>query len=200
MSLTRKMLKAMGIEDEKIDQIIEAHTETVDTLKNERDTYKADAEKLPAVNKQLDEANKALSAVDKDAYKVKYEAIKNDFEEYKAGITEKETTEKKTDAYKALLASAGVSEKRIASVLKVSDLSTVELDDEGKIKNADELTESIKTDWSDFIVATDKKGAKTSNPPATTSAKSYTAADIKGMTAEEINANWDSVKASLKSN
>ena len=29
----------MGIEDEKIDQIIEAHTETVDALKDERDTY-----------------------------------------------------------------------------------------------------------------------------------------------------------------
>ena len=43
MALTRKMLKAMGIEDEKIDQIIEAHTETVDALKVERDQYKEDA-------------------------------------------------------------------------------------------------------------------------------------------------------------
>ena len=34
MALTRKMLKAMGIEDDKIDQIIEAHTETVDGLKS----------------------------------------------------------------------------------------------------------------------------------------------------------------------
>ena len=40
MSLTRKMLKAMGIEDEKIDQIIEAYTETVDALKEQRDQYK----------------------------------------------------------------------------------------------------------------------------------------------------------------
>ena len=30
MALTRKMLKAMGIEDEKADEIIEAHAETVD--------------------------------------------------------------------------------------------------------------------------------------------------------------------------
>ena len=43
MSLTRKMLKAMGIEEEKIDQIIEAHSETVDSLKADRDTYKEDA-------------------------------------------------------------------------------------------------------------------------------------------------------------
>ena len=43
MALTRKMLKAMGIEDEKIDQIIEAHTETTDPLTRERDVYSLDA-------------------------------------------------------------------------------------------------------------------------------------------------------------
>ena len=33
MALTRKMLRAMGIEDDKADQIIEAHAETVDALR-----------------------------------------------------------------------------------------------------------------------------------------------------------------------
>ena len=36
MSLTRKMLKAMGIDEEKVDQIIETHAETVDALNAER--------------------------------------------------------------------------------------------------------------------------------------------------------------------
>ena len=36
MAFTRKMLKAMNIEDEKIDQIIDAHSETVDALKADR--------------------------------------------------------------------------------------------------------------------------------------------------------------------
>ena len=35
----------MGIEEEKIDQIIDAHSETVDALKAERDGYKEDAAK-----------------------------------------------------------------------------------------------------------------------------------------------------------
>ena len=35
MALTRKMLKAMGIEEEKIDEIIDAHTETVNALKDQ---------------------------------------------------------------------------------------------------------------------------------------------------------------------
>ena len=35
MALSRKMLSAMGIEAEKIEQIIEAHTETVSGLKDQ---------------------------------------------------------------------------------------------------------------------------------------------------------------------
>ena len=52
MAMTRKFLKAMGIEEEKIEQIIEAHTETVNALKEERDKFKGDAEKLPTVQKE----------------------------------------------------------------------------------------------------------------------------------------------------
>ena len=72
----------MGIEEEKIDQIIEAHTETVDALKESRDTYKADAEKLPNVQKELDE----LRAKSNDGWKEKHDKVKKDFEDYKNEI------------------------------------------------------------------------------------------------------------------
>lgn len=165
MSLTRKMLKAMGIEDEKIDQIIEAHGETVDALKEQRDEYKQSAEKLAGVQKELDKAKEDLEAAGKDAYKVKYEALKEEFDAYKHDQTAKETRAAKETAYRELLKSAGIAEKRIDSVMKVSDIDGVELVD-GKIKNADELTESVKTEWADFIPTTTTTGAMTSTPPA----------------------------------
>ena len=62
MALTRKMLKAMGIEDEKIDQIIEEHVESIDGLKAERDRYKAGAEEAEGLRKQLEEAKAELDA------------------------------------------------------------------------------------------------------------------------------------------
>ena len=43
MSLTRKALVAMGIEAEKIDQIMELHLNTVNEIKSERDELKSDA-------------------------------------------------------------------------------------------------------------------------------------------------------------
>lgn len=164
--LTRKTLKAMDIDNEKIDQIIDMHAETVEALKEERDKYKNDAEKLKDVQTKLDEANKTIEAGNKDSYKVKYEAIKEDFEKYKADITAKESKSAKESAYKALLKEVGVSEKRLDAVLKVSDLASVELDKDGKVKDADKWKESIKTEWSDFIVTEGKQGAGTATPPA----------------------------------
>jgi len=172
MALTRKMLKAMGIEDEKIDQIIEAHSETIAALKEERDSYKDDASKLKDVQAKLDDANKTIEAGSKDAYKVKYEALKEEYENYKTEQADKETRATKTSAYKALLKEIGISEKRIEAVLKVSDIDSIELDKDGKLKNADKLKESIKAEWSDFIQSTSTQGARTSTPPDNNGGKS----------------------------
>lgn len=166
MALTRKFLSALGIEEEKAEQIIAAHSETVDGLKTERDNYKKDAEQLPAVQRELDSFKEAAKQNEKDPYKVKYEALKEEYDDFKTGIEAKETAAKKEAAYKQLLKDAGVSEKRIDAVLKVSDLESVELDEEGKIKEAAKLTAAIKTEWADFITTESAKGAAVATPPA----------------------------------
>lgn len=197
MALTRRSLKAMGIEDEKIDEIISAHAETVDALKEQRDNYKAQADELTKVQQKLDEANETIKANGSDAWKVKYDAIKEEYDNYKSDISAKETTRAKQAAYREVLKAAGVSDKRIDSIVRVSDIDSVELDESGKIKGADKLTESIKNEWADFIVSTNTKGADTATPP-TTSKKSFSREDIDKMTPEEINENWETIKNSLK--
>lgn len=149
MALTRKFLSALGVEEAKIDEIINAHTEVTDALKQERDSYKEAAEQLPKVKEELE----SLKAADKgeDKFKVRYEAIKEEFEQFKADLEAKETKAAKSDAYKALLKEAGIAEKRIDAVLRVSDIDSVELDKDGKIKGADKLIDGIKTEWADFI-------------------------------------------------
>lgn len=165
MSLTRKYLKEIGIESEKIELIIEAHTETVDALKDERDTYKQTAEKVKGLETELEKA-KANAKTDSE-WKEKFEKVNSDFEAYKSEQSEKATKAAIKDAYKKLLKDAGVSEKRIDTVLKVTDLSKVSLEEDGNLKDADKLTESIKTDWSDFITSTATKGAQTVTQPNT---------------------------------
>lgn len=164
MGFSRKMLKAMNIEEEKIEQIIDAHSETVDALKADRDAYKEDAAKLAAVQKELD----ALKAKGDDGYKAKYEAEKAAHDALKADIAAKETKKAKTDAYRELLKGANIDEKRIATILRAEapTIDKIELDADGKIKNAEQYTESIKSDWADFIVTQSAKGANTATPPA----------------------------------
>ena len=164
MGFSRKMLKAMGIEEEKIDQIIDAHSETVDALKADRDGYKEDAAKLAAVQKELDE----LKAKGDDGYKAKYEAEKAAHDALKADIAAKETKQAKTDAYRELLKGANIDEKRIATILRAEapTIDKIELDADGKIKNAEQYTQSIKSDWADFIVTQSAKGTNTATPPA----------------------------------
>ena len=164
MGFSRKMLKAMNIEEDKIEQIIDAHSETVDALKADRDAYKEDAAKLAAVQKELDE----LKAKGDDGYKAKYEAEKAAHDALKADIAAKETKKAKTDAYRELLKGANIDEKRIATILRAESptIDKIELDADGKIKNAEQYTESIKSDWADFIVTQSAKGANTATPPA----------------------------------
>lgn len=176
MAFSRKMLKALGIEEEKIEQIMDAHVEVVDALKTDRDNYKASADKLSDVQKELD----ALKANNGDDYKQKYEKEHKDFEDFKKAQTAKETKAAKAKAYRELLKEAGVSDKRFDSIIKLTDLDGIELDADGKIKDADKHTESIKTEWADFIVSTETKGTKTATPPAnkTGSDKKWTKEEI----------------------
>lgn len=168
MALTRKSLKAMGLTDEQVDSIIEMHTETVDGLKQ----YKADAEKLPAVQKELDE----LKAKGDDGWKDKHDKLKKEFEDFKSEQNTKETRAAKEKAYRELLKTLNVSEKRIDSIIKVTDFDKIELDGD-KVKDEATHSENIKTEWADFIVNTQTKGADTHNPPANNNGK-LTKADL----------------------
>ena len=175
MALTRKALSTMGIEDDKIDQIIEMHTETTNALKEDRDKYKAEAEKLPAVQKDLDELKEAMKNGDRSPYKAKYEAaveekeaLQKEFDQYKTDQKNKEVHEAKEKAYREILKDAGVPEKHFEKILKYSDVDGVELDDSGKIKTAKDLLTSIKEEWSDHIQTQGTQGAKTETPPAGT--------------------------------
>lgn len=174
MSLTRKMLKAMGIEEEKIDQIIEAHSETVDSLKADRDSYKEDAKKLKDVQKELDD----LKAKGDDGWKEKHDKLKDEFDTYKKDVEAKETHNKKVEAYKAILKDANLSEKGIEKAVKYADWDKIELDADGKLKGANDHIKAVREEWAEYVTTTTTTGAKTSTPPANTGGAKLTKAEI----------------------
>ena len=174
MSLTRKMLKAMGIEEEKIDQIIEAHSETVDSLKADRDSYKEDAEKLKDVQKELDD----LKAKGDDGWKEKHDRLKEEFDQYKNDVQEKETKAEKEAAYRAILKDANLSEKGIEKAIKYAEWDKIELGEDGKLKGANDHIKAAREEWAEYVTTTTTTGAKTSTPPANTGGTKLTKAEI----------------------
>ena len=175
MALTRKLLKGMGLTDEQVDTIIEAHSETVDGLKDKARQNEEAAKKLPDVQKELDD----LKAAGDGGYKEKYEKEHRAFEEYKADVSGKELTGKKKAALDALLKESGVQRDSFRSILlKGWDLSKVELDDSGKIKDAETITNTVKTDYADFVATTTTSGTPPITPP--------TGGKAGGMTKKEI--------------
>lgn len=126
-------------------------------------------EKLTEIDAlKADKQNAEDKATSSEKWKTKYDALKEDFETYKKDISAKETKATRSNAYKELLKQAGVSEKRLESVLKVSDIDSLEMGEDGKFKDSDKILDNIKSEWADFITTTETHGAKTATPPKNT--------------------------------
>ena len=175
MALSRKLLKGMGLTDEQVDTIIEAHTDTVDSLKADVSKYKTDAEKLSEVQKELDE----LKAKGDDGWKEKHDKLKEEFDKYKTDVQAKETKAAKEAAYRAILKDANLSEKGIEKAIKYADWDKIELDTDGKLKGANDHIKAVREEWAEYVTTTTTTGAKTSTPPVNNGGKT-------GKTKEEI--------------
>lgn len=157
MAFSRQTLKVMGFTDDQVQSLIDLHTEVTDNLKADIKKYKEDAEKLSDVQRQLDEANSKISAAEKDDYKGKYESEKAAHDKLKEDIKAKETTAKKSTAFKAYLKEKGYSDNAITKITKYGGyVDGIELDDEGKIKDSDKLLTSIEGEWGEYKPTTTK--------------------------------------------
>lgn len=190
MALSRRMLTAMGLEADKIEQIIEAHTETVSGLKQQiadlgddlakaKESGTADSDRLKDVQKELDTLKAQVAEDAKSREGKDYDALKKEFDDYKADIQAKAVKSAKEKAFRDLLTDMKVSDKGVSLILKYQGVNGIELDEDGKLKDAPALRKAVKEDWSDYISTVETKGADTKTPPGSDSgAGKMTKADI----------------------
>lgn len=164
MAFTRKFLAALGIESDKIDEIMSAHVEVTDGLKAEISKNKADAEKMSKLETELNETKTKLENATKDDYKAKYDKLSGEFDAYKKDITAKETKSKVDEALKKKMLAEGFSEKGINKALKYGGYSEkIKLDENGEISNYKDL--DIESEWSEYKGVTNNNPAPNPNPP-----------------------------------
>ena len=161
MGFSRSFLKATGLSDEQITAVIEEHTAVTDALKAERDKFKDQASKAADLQKQLDGMKGG------EDWQKKFEDEHKAFEDFKKQTAQDAESAKVRAAYRKLLAEEGISEKRLDSIMKVTDLSKVKLDKDGNLVDVESLKKAINDEWSEFKTTVTEKGAQVDKPPQT---------------------------------
>lgn len=177
MALTRKMLKGMGLTEEQADTIIEAHTETVDGLKEQLKAAENKAKTADDLQKELD----GLKANGGPDYKAKYEKEHSDFEAFKSEVTAKETKAAKEKAARAYFEAKNITGNNLAIALRGAkdEISGIELDDKGGIKDSKALDALVDGEFASLVVKSSARGVATATPPGSKSGgSSMTKAEI----------------------
>ena len=176
MAFTRKFLAALGVESEKVDEIISAHNEVLEHFKNENSELKDKAKRydemkieLDNIKVQLKETNEKLqaAATERDDYKTKHDTIKSEKEKLEADIAGKETAAKKDKALSDMLKAENYSDEAVKLIInKGGYRDKIELDKEGKAKNIDNVFNDIKSDFAMFTPQKSKNESSPQKPPA----------------------------------
>lgn len=198
MALTRKLLTAMGIESEKIEEIITAHTDSLNGVKEERDNYKAIAEKIDEITKERDKYKLIADNKSANDFEDKYNNLKTEYDKFKSDVQARETKAKQDSAYGNILKEAGIPEKHIPKILRVCDTGSLVFENDGSVKDKQAILDSVKSEWSDFIPVMSKSGAEVATPPSNNGGDTFDAMplDKKMMYANE-HPNDEQVKAWL---
>ena len=126
--------------------------------REERDKLKEDAERANDLQKQLDDLSSG------EDFQKKYEEEHRAFEDFRKKTASEAEAAKIRTAYRKLLAAEGISEKRLDSILKVTDMSKMKLDKDGNLEDLDSLKKSIGEEWGEFKTTIAEKGAVVEKP------------------------------------
>lgn len=167
MAFTRKMLRALGIEDDKIEQIMDAHTEVTEALKTERDAAKTAADELTKVKDELAQTKESLKAAEKSAKDAKsqFDTEKAEHDKLKTEISTKAAKEKADAAIIEWAKSKGYSEAGAKKIAKYGGYGDrLKFDENGKATNLDELADDVAAEWGEYKGEPRSEGYKGSNP------------------------------------
>lgn len=162
MALTRKLLASLGLNDNQIDSVIEAHTEVTDALKKERDDYKTKADTLETVTKDRDDLKVKLEQAEKASGDVA--KVQAEFDAYKAQIETERTNAGKKALVRKVLEDNGANPAALDLLMNTVALDKVEMDGD-KLKDADAVLKPIKEAHAGLFGKVETHGTDPITPP-----------------------------------
>ena len=142
----------------------------------EKERYKTKLAEIDALKDKAQTAEDTATTAGK--WKEKFDNLTQEFNNYKSTVQAEKTKTAKEKAYREALKDANLNEKGIEKALKYAEWDKIELDDDGKLKDAKSHVKAVREEWAEYIVKAGTKGAETSNPPGGSGGTKLTREDI----------------------
>ncbi len=146
MSVTRSFLKSLGLNDDQVSAVIDAHSDTVSglqskyaDLESKYNAMKETADRLPAVQKELDDLRK-------EDYKGKYDNLFASVEKGKARAA-KET------AVKAYYEGKNIRGQNLTIAMRGTDFDALQLDESGNLADTAALDALVDGDFRPLVTS-----------------------------------------------
>ena len=167
MSLTRKLLKELELNENAIERIIAAHAETVDALKQERDAQQGQAATL-----------------------------RTEYAAYRTQVEEERRTAARREALTRALTAQGANPNALPLLLDAIVLPE-EAWQEDALRDAAASLQPWRAKYGALFAARSPIPVTRVCPPVH-GGGALTSADVKRMSAEDINRHWSAVKTALQ--
>ena len=153
MSLSRSFLKSLGLNDDQISAVIDAHSETVTALNtrySELETKytsaKESADQLPDVQKELDDLKKS-------DFKSKYEAEQSAHNALKESVSREKAHAAKEKAVRAYYEGKNIKGNNLTIAMRGTDLDRLQLDDSGNLADTAALDALVDGDFRPLVTS-----------------------------------------------
>ena len=193
MSLTRKLLKELELNDTAIERVIAAHTTTVEALKQERDQARARIDECEAAQQELAELRPQLEEAQANSNIAQAQLVA-----YRTQVE----VEKHHTARRAALSEAlekhGANPATIPLMLDAIPLPADAWDGDALV-DPDATLLPFQQKYAPLFAKRTAIPVTKVQPPIA-GAGSLTPADVMRMSADDINRNWSAVRSALQNN
>lgn len=213
-------LKGVSAERDKLQSELDKATKTINSYKEktagndaivtERDQLKTEVDSLNAkladlTEKETNATNElttlreqlATLETDKSNATAEAERVKGEFDAFRTQVETERTNAVKRDAVRTALRNGGVTRSDFQDlILNSMSLDEVNVGESG-IEDADSFINNMKAKYPSCFGTVTEGGTPTVEPIGGNPSKPLTIAQIKAMTPDEINKNWDAVQKAM---
>lgn len=191
MSLNRKVLRELKLEDDVIEQVLSLHHEAVDALRTELDEAVAAAAGREEAVAQAEALRSESAAHQEEAAR-----LQTELDAFRRQVHEERTAAGRQSALEEALRQAGANEYAVP--LLAQAIQTSEEDWDGaSLTDAAHTLAPVTEQYAAFFSEPVPLPTQRVTPPLS-SAALLTHQDLRAMTAEEINQNWSQVRQALQ--